>query len=99
MPSQPKLFDQVRDAIDCKHYSYKTEVSYLAWIRRFIAFRNMTPPRDIGDPEIEAFLSRRGSKGCSFYPKPSPQCKKINKCKQMLALAATLFYALQHWFS
>jgi integron integrase len=51
------LLDQVRNVMRRKHYSYETEKSYLNWIKRFIAFHHMTPPRQMGAPEIEAFLT------------------------------------------
>ena len=35
MPS-PRLLDQVRDRLRVKHYSMRTEDTYLQWIRRFI---------------------------------------------------------------
>ena len=31
----PKLLDQVRDVIRLKHYSIRTEQTYVDWIRRF----------------------------------------------------------------
>ncbi len=31
-----KLMEQVQDAIRVKHYLYKTEKSYVGWIRRYI---------------------------------------------------------------
>jgi Phage integrase, N-terminal SAM-like domain len=35
MQSPPKkLLDQVRDAIRLKHYAYRTEETYVQWIRR-----------------------------------------------------------------
>ncbi len=34
----PKLLDQVRGKIRLKHYSIRTEQSYLDWIKRFILF-------------------------------------------------------------
>jgi hypothetical protein len=34
-PRPRKLLDQVRDVIRMKHYSYRTEESDVAWIRRF----------------------------------------------------------------
>jgi Phage integrase, N-terminal SAM-like domain len=37
-PKPKKLLDQVRDAIRLKHYSYRTEESYVYWIRRYILF-------------------------------------------------------------
>jgi hypothetical protein len=35
---KPKLLDQVREAIRTRHYSRRTEESYVGWIRRFIIF-------------------------------------------------------------
>ncbi len=34
----PRLLDAVRDAIRLKHYSLRTEETYIQWIRRFIHF-------------------------------------------------------------
>ncbi|KPQ37210.1 MAG: Phage integrase, N-terminal SAM-like domain [Phormidesmis priestleyi Ana] len=59
-PSQPrpqKLLDQVREVIRLKHYSYRTEETYVQWIRRYILFHNKHHPKDMGVPEIEAFLT------------------------------------------
>lgn len=53
----PKLPDQVRDLIRVKHYSIRTETQYLQWIRRFILFHGKRHPRDMGAPEVEAFLT------------------------------------------
>jgi len=33
-PQPRKLLDQVRDVMLLKHYSYRTEQSYVGWIRR-----------------------------------------------------------------
>jgi len=52
-----KLLDQVREAIRIKHYSYRTEESYVYWIRRFILFHDKRHPKAMGKAEIEAFLS------------------------------------------
>jgi integron integrase len=52
-----KLLDQVRDLIRIKHYSYRTEQSYVAWIRRYILFHQKRHPKEMGIAEIEAFLS------------------------------------------
>jgi hypothetical protein len=52
-----KLLDQVRDAIRLKHYSYRTEETYVQWIRRYILFHNKRHPQEMGVPEIEAFLT------------------------------------------
>lgn len=53
----PKLLDQVRERIRLKHYSIRTEKTYLAWIRRFILFHDKTHPREMGKPEVETFLT------------------------------------------
>ncbi|MFO1429107.1 MAG: integron integrase [Candidatus Competibacteraceae bacterium] len=54
---EPKLLDQVRDLIRLKHYSIRTEQAYLSWIRRFILFHHKRHPKEMGKPEIEAFLT------------------------------------------
>jgi len=51
-----KLLDQVRDAIRTKHYSLRTEKTYVDWIRRFILFHNKRHPREMGVPEVQAFI-------------------------------------------
>ena len=53
----PKLLDQVRDRIRVKHYSIRTETQYVQWVRRFILFQDKKHPRDMGAPEVEAFLT------------------------------------------
>lgn len=56
-PASPRLFDQIRDRIRVKHYSLRTEQSYIGWARRFILFHGKRHPRDMGAPEVESFLS------------------------------------------
>ena len=51
------LLDVVRGTLRLKHYSYRTEVSYINWIKRYLAFHNRQHPRDLGNAEIEAFLT------------------------------------------
>ena len=58
---KPKLLDQVRQAIRTRHYSHKTEESYVHWIRRFIFFHNKRHPDEMGEKEIAQFLSRLAS--------------------------------------
>lgn len=53
----PKLLDRVRDRIRLKHYSIRTETSYLAWIRRYILFHDKRHPKKMGKAEVEAFLT------------------------------------------
>ena len=54
----PKLLDRVQYALRRKHYSYHTEQAYIQWIKRFILFHNKRHPKEMGAPEIEAFLTR-----------------------------------------
>ena len=53
---QPRLLDQVGNVIRVKHYSIRTEQSYVQWIRRYILFHNKKHPKDMGEKEINAFL-------------------------------------------
>lgn len=53
----PKLLDQVRTAIRLRRMSYRTEQTYCGWIKRFIFFHNKRHPKEMGAPEIEAFLA------------------------------------------
>ncbi len=54
----PKLLDQVRYVMRVKHYSLRTEETYIYWIKRYVKFYQMKQhPKDMNSPEIEAFLS------------------------------------------
>jgi integron integrase len=53
----PRLLDQVRELIRIRHYSIRTEQAYVQWIRRFILFHGKRHPREMGAPELTAFLS------------------------------------------
>ncbi|MEQ1593435.1 MAG: integron integrase [Thiobacillaceae bacterium] len=53
----PKLLDQVRTRLRVKHYSIRTERTYVDWIKRFIVFHGKRHPREMGALELEAFLS------------------------------------------
>lgn len=52
-----RLMDQVRERVRYLHYSIRTEQAYLHWIKAFIHFHGMRHPRDMGAPEVEAFLT------------------------------------------
>ena len=53
----PRLLDQVRNEIRLRHYSIRTEQTYTHWIVRFVRFHDLRHPRDMGAPEINAFLT------------------------------------------
>ena len=52
MPEQPrKLLDVVRDVLRTKHYSYRTKLTYVDWIKRYILFHQKRHPKDMGEDE------------------------------------------------
>ena len=44
----PKLLDQVAAKMRVKHYSMRTEKSYIDWIKRFILHNGKTHPESMG---------------------------------------------------
>ncbi|MBF2049054.1 MAG: phage integrase N-terminal SAM-like domain-containing protein [Elainella sp. C42_A2020_010] len=78
-PPPKKLLDQVRDAIRLKHYVYRTEETYVQWIRRYILFHNKRHPKEMGNAEIEAFLTHLAVEG------------QVSASTQNQALSALLF--------
>jgi integron integrase len=56
-PRPKKLLDQLRDAIRLKHYAYRTEETYVQWVRRYILFHHKRHPKEMGRAEIETFLT------------------------------------------
>ena len=53
---KPRLLDQVREELRLNHYAYKTEKTYIHWIKRYIYFHNLQHPKDMGAAEVRAFL-------------------------------------------
>lgn len=53
----PKLLDQLRERIRLKHYSIRTEQSYVQWVKRYIIFHGKRHPADMGKAELESFLT------------------------------------------
>ena len=85
MPETPKkmpekkLLDLLSDAIRTKHYSIRTEEAYVNWVRRFILFHGKRHPKEMGGPEIEAFLTHLAVEG------------HVSASTQNQALSALLF--------
>lgn len=75
----PRLLDQVRSVIRTMHYSYKTEKTYIHWIKRFIFFHNKKHPIDMSEKEINEFLTHLAVKG------------KVSSSTQNQALCAIIF--------
>ena len=44
----------MREAIRVRHYSIRTETSYLDWAKRFILFHHKRHPEAMGAPESTA---------------------------------------------
>jgi integron integrase len=75
----PKLLDRVRQALQTRHYSRRTEKTYVAWIRRYILFHGKRHPAEMGAPELSRFLSWLAVDG------------KVAASTQNQALSALLF--------
>jgi site-specific recombinase XerD len=54
---KPRLLDQVRNVIRCKHYSIRTEQTYIDWIKRYILFHGRQHPEVLNEKHVGEFLS------------------------------------------
>ena len=55
--AEPKLLDRMRALLRTRHYSIRTEDTYVQWARRYILFHDKKHPSMMGAPEINEFLS------------------------------------------
>lgn len=78
-PHAPMLLEVVHERIQAKHYSRRTEEAYTNWIKKFVFFHHKQHPRDMGAPEVEAFLTDLAVNG------------KVSASTQTQALSALLF--------
>jgi hypothetical protein len=76
---QPRLLDQMREALRSRHYSPRTEQSYCRWVRRFVLFHEVRHPAEMAEPEINAFLTHLAVK------------EGVSALTQNQALSALLF--------
>ena len=74
-----KLLDQVRQKLRAGHYAYRTEQAYVHWIARFIRWHGLKHPAQMGERQIEEFLSHLAVVG------------KVSKSTQNQAFSALLF--------
>lgn len=74
-----RLMDCVREAIRSRHFSFRTEETYVQWIRRYIFFFKKRHPKDMGVGEINTFLSHLATHG------------RVAASTQNQALSALLF--------
>lgn len=74
-----KLLEQVGDVIRVKHYSLRTEKTYVDWIRRYILFHKKRHPMDMGAAEIQAFITHLATE------------RTVSASTQNQALSAVMF--------
>jgi site-specific recombinase XerD len=63
-----------------RHYSIRTEQSYVDWVKRFICFFNKRHPNEMGEGEIKSFLNWLASE------------RNVAASTQNQALCAILFF-------
>ncbi len=78
-PKPPTVIDVVRENIRIRHYSLRTEKTYIGWIRRYIDFCGRRHPRTLGTTEITTFLTHLAVD------------RKVSASTQNQALQALLF--------
>jgi integron integrase len=79
LPPPPRLLDQVRERARYLHYSLRTEKAYGYWVRMFVRWSGMRHPRDMGEPEVKAFLTMLASQ------------RRVSSSTHNQALSALLF--------
>jgi len=56
-PPAPRLLDMIRARMRRANYALRTERAYTDWIRRFILANGKRHPAEMGEGEMESFLS------------------------------------------
>jgi integron integrase len=75
----PKLLAEMRRVMRARHYSRRTERAYMSWARRFVVFHGRRHPAEMGEREIELYLSSLATHG------------KVSVATQAQATSALLF--------
>src|SRR5262245_9667123 len=70
MSNPPKLSDRIRQTARLKHLSFRTEKSYLNWIKRSYIFNNQQDPSQLGIEQIRHFLTNLAA---NHHVSPSTQ--------------------------
>ena len=73
------LVASLRGALRLRHYSMRTEESYVGWVRRFVKSSGMRHPRELGPSDVTQFLSHLAVEG------------KVSASTQNQALSALVF--------
>ncbi|MBN2085902.1 MAG: integron integrase [Anaerolineales bacterium] len=56
-PSASLLIERLRASIRLRHYSIRTEQTYVDWAARFLSFHSGLPLEALAEPEISSFLT------------------------------------------
>ena len=78
-PKAPRLLERVRDAIKRRHYSDRTEETYVHWVKRFIYFSGKRHPMEMGAAEVTAFLNHLAR------DREVRRRRKTRRCRRCLA--------------
>ncbi|TLU61102.1 integron integrase [Thalassotalea litorea] len=78
MKTSPFL-ENIRQVLRTRHYSIQTEKTYLTWIKRFILFNQKRHPEDMGEEEVNRFLTHLALN------------RRVTSSTQNLALCAIVF--------
>jgi len=73
------LLDVVREALRTRHYSLRTEEAYVGWIKRYVRFHGLRHPAEMGEAQVNAFLTHLAVAG------------SVSASTQSQALSALLF--------
>jgi integron integrase len=73
------LVERVREAIRARHYSRRTEKSYVGWVRRFLAFHAYGDATRMGATEVRAYLTHLATR------------RRVSASTQNQAFSALLF--------
>jgi enoyl reductase-like protein len=85
---KPKLLDQVRDVIRRKHFSIRTEQTYVEWIKRYILFHGKRHPNEMAEAEITAFLTHLARAGKVTASTQNQHVKASLTCRERLQKTA-----------
>src|SRR5688572_22811499 len=74
-----KLLDQYSEFLRNRHYSLRTEKTYIGWARQYILYHNKRHPREMGVAEINDFITYLANQ------------KTVSASTQNQAISAILF--------
>ena len=74
-----KLMEAVREAMALKQYAYKSEKTYINWIRRYVRFHLPRYPRDVGVEGVRKFILMLADSGV----RPATQNQALSAIKYL----------------